>query len=107
VVGEGAGRLLEYRRAGRVSRRPTPEWRLSWNSIRWQIGRLEAVYRHRVCSVADLELESERRAAKDFEGAGIGRGQWRVGGRGADKNHRGREELWRKEWRWISCRWLG
>ncbi len=70
----GAGRLLEYRRAGRVSRRPAPERRLSWNSIRWQIGRLETVYRHRVGSVADLELESERRTAKYFEGASIGRG---------------------------------
>jgi len=105
--GGGAGRLLEYRRAGRVSRRPAPERRLSWNSIRWQIGRLETVYRHRVGSVADLELESERRTAKDFEWAGIGRGEWRVGGRGAHKNHRGGEELRRKEWRWISSRWLG
>jgi hypothetical protein len=72
--GGGAGRLLEYRQAGRVSRRPAPDRRLSWNSIRWQIGRLETVYRHGVGSVADLELESERRTAKHFVGAGIGRG---------------------------------
>ena len=89
--GGGAGRLLEYGRAGRVSRRPAPERRLSWNGIRWQIGQLETVYRHRVGSVADLELESERRTAKDFEWAGIGRGEWRVSGRGAHKNHRGGE----------------
>ena len=56
----GAGRLLEYRRAGRVSRRPAPCRRLGWNSVRWQIGRLEAVDRHCVGSVADLKLESER-----------------------------------------------
>jgi hypothetical protein len=80
---------------------------LGWNSVRWQIGRLEAVDRHCVGFVADLELESERRMAKDFEWAGIGRGEWRVGGRGAHKNHRGGEELRWKEWRWISCRWLG
>ncbi len=65
------------------------------------------MYRHRVDSVADLKLESERRTAKDFEWAGIGRGEWQVGGRGAHKNHRGGEELRRKEWRWISSRWLG
>ncbi len=47
---------------------------MSWSGIRWQIGRLEAVDRDRVGSVADLELEGERRAAKDLEGAGIGRG---------------------------------
>ena len=72
--GGGAGRLLENGRAGRVSRRPAPGRRLSWKGIRWQIGRLETVYRHRVGSVADLELESERRTAKHFVGAGIGRG---------------------------------
>ncbi len=72
--GGGAGRLLEYRWAGRVSRRPAPERRLSWNSVWWQVGRLETVYRHRVGSVANLELESERRTAKHFVGAGIGRG---------------------------------
>ena len=70
----GAGRLLEYRRAGRVSRRPAPCRRLSWNGVRWQIGRLEAVDRDGVGFVADLELESERRTAKHFVGAGIGRG---------------------------------
>ncbi len=102
----GAGRLLEYGRAGRVSRRPAPERRLSWSGIRWQIGRLEAVDRHCVGSVADLELEGERRAAKDLEWAGVGRGERWVGGRGADKNHRRGEELWRKEWRWVSGRWL-
>ena len=89
----GAGRFLEYRRAGRVSRRPAPGRRLSWNSIRWQIGRLETMYRHRVGSVADLELERERRTAKYLEGAGIGRGEWWVGGRGSYKNHGGGEEL--------------
>ncbi len=103
----GAGRLLEYGRAGRVSRRPAPERWLSGSGIRWQIGRLEAVDRDSVGSVADLELEGERRAAKDFEWAGIGRGERWVGGRGAHKNHRGGEELWRKEWRWVSGRWLG
>ncbi len=56
----GPGRLLEYGRAGRVSRRPAPERRLSWKGIGLQIGRLETVYRHCVDSVADLELESER-----------------------------------------------
>ncbi len=75
VVGGGAGRLLEYRRAGRVSRRPAPERRLSWNSIRWQIRRLEAVDRHCVGFVADLELESERRTAKHI----VCRGQHRQG----------------------------
>ncbi len=80
---------------------------MSWSGIRWQIGGLEAVYRHRVGSVADLELESEGRAAKDFEWTGIGRGEWWVGERGAHKNHRGGEELRQKEWRWISGRWLG
>jgi hypothetical protein len=44
----GAGRLLEYGWAGRVSRRPAPERRLSWSGIRWQIGRLEAVDRDSV-----------------------------------------------------------
>ena len=71
--GGGAGRLLEYRRAGRVSRRPAPERRLSWNSIRWQIGRLEAVDRHCVGFVSDLELESERRTANHSIRASIGR----------------------------------
>jgi len=47
---------------------------LSWSGIRWQIGRLEAVDRYSVGSVAELELEGERRAAKDLEWAGIGRG---------------------------------
>ena len=70
----GAGRLLEYGRAGRVSRRPAPERRLSWNGIRWQIGRLEEVDRYSVGCVTDRELEGERRAAKDLEWAGIGRG---------------------------------
>ncbi len=105
--GGGAGRLLEYGWAGRVSRRPAPGRRLSWRGIRWQIGRLEAVDRHRVGSVADLELESERRAAKDLEWAGIGRGERWMGGRGAHKNHRGGEELRWKQWRWISGRRLG
>ena len=72
--GGGAGRLLEYRRAGRVSRRPAPCRRLGWNSVRWQIGWLEAVNRNCVGFVADLKLESERRTAKHFVGAGIGRG---------------------------------
>ena len=72
--GGGAGKLFEYGRAGRVSRRPAPERRLSGSGIRWQIGRLEAVDRDSVGSVADLELEGERRAAKDLEWAGIGRG---------------------------------
>ncbi len=102
--GGGAGRLLEYRWAGRVSRRPAPGRRLSWNCIRWQIGRLETVDRDGVGFVADLELESERRTAKNSVGAGIGRGQWWVGGRGSYKNHRGGEELRWQEWRWISCR---
>jgi hypothetical protein len=53
----GARRLLEYRWAGRVSRRPAPERRLGRNSVRWQVGRLEAVYRQ---GVADLKLERER-----------------------------------------------
>jgi hypothetical protein len=105
--GGGAGKFLEYGRAGRVSRRPAPERRLSGSGIRWQIGRLEAVYRHYVGSVADLELESERRTAKDFEWAGIGRGERWVGGRGAHKNHRCGEELQRKEWKWISSRRVG
>jgi len=103
----GGGSLLEYGWAGRVSRRPAPERRLSGSGIRWQIGRLEAVDRYSVGSVAELELEGERRAAKDLEWAGIGRGQWRVGGRGAHKNHRGGEELWREERRWVSGRRLG
>ncbi len=63
MVGGGAGGLLEYRWVGRVSRRPAPERRLGWNSVRWQEGRLEAVYRHRVGFVADLKLERERRTA--------------------------------------------
>jgi hypothetical protein len=58
--GGGAGRLLEYRWAGRVSRRPAPGRRLSWDCIRWQIGRLETVDSDGVGFVADLELESER-----------------------------------------------
>ncbi len=75
VAGGGVGSLLEYGWAGGgVSRRPAPERRLSWSGIRWQIGRLEAVDRHSVGSVADLELKGERRAAKDLEWAGIGRG---------------------------------
>jgi len=74
VAGGGAGGLLDYGWAGRVSRRPAPEWRLSWSGIRWQIGRLEAVDRDSVSSVADLELKGEWRAAKDLEWAGIGRG---------------------------------
>ncbi len=57
--GGGAGRLLEYGWAGRVSRRPAPERRLSWSGITWQIGRLEAVDRDFVDSVADLELKGE------------------------------------------------
>ncbi len=55
--GGGAGNLLEYGWAGRVSRRPAPERRLSWRSIRWQVGRLEVVNRNSVGSVADLELK--------------------------------------------------
>ena len=54
MVGGGAGSLLENGRVGRVSRRPAPERRLSWNRIGWQIGGLEAMYRHRVGFVADL-----------------------------------------------------
>ena len=69
----GAGRLLEYRWAGRVSRRPAPDRRLSRNSIRWQVGRLETVHRHCVGSVADLKLESERRTANHSVRASIGR----------------------------------
>ncbi len=72
--GGGARRLLEYGRAGGVSRRLAPERRLSWSGVRWQIGRLEAVDRYSVGSVADLELEGKRRAAKVLEWAGIGRG---------------------------------
>jgi hypothetical protein len=63
VVGGGAGRLLEYGWTGRVSRRPAPERWLSGSGIRWQIGRLEAVDRDSVGSVADLELKGEWRAA--------------------------------------------
>ncbi len=70
----GAGRLLEYGWAGRVSRRPAPERWLRGSGIRWQIGRLEAVDRNSVGSVADLELKGEWRVAKDLELAGIGRG---------------------------------
>ena len=70
VGGGGRGDFLSI--GWRVSRRPAPDRRLSWNSIRWQIGRLEAVDRHRVGFVADLKLESERRTAKHSVGASIG-----------------------------------
>jgi hypothetical protein len=81
--GVGAGNLLEYGRAGRVSRRPAPEWRLSGSSIWWQVGWLEAVDRNSVRSVADLELKGEWSAAKDLERARIGRGEG-VGGGGRE-----------------------
>jgi hypothetical protein len=46
-----------------------------------------------------LELKGEWSAAKDLEKARIGRGEGGVGGRGANKNHRGGEELRWQEWR--------
>jgi hypothetical protein len=73
--GGGAGNLLEYGWAGRVSRRPAPERRLNGSSIRWKVGWLEAVNRNSVGSVADLELKGKGRAAKDLERALIGRGE--------------------------------
>ncbi len=57
------------------------------------MGRLEAMNRNGIGSVADLKEKGMWGTLKDFERPSIGRGTGRMRGGRKDKNHRGCEEV--------------